>query len=369
MTVRGSVVLGVVAVGVGLWTAAAAWGASVSPLCNGQPCADGFWYAIGSNEQLSLTWQITPWTNTYTGCAQQVYTQDTTATLSCAASWPGGSNDSRQYTVYVEASSPTFRSAAIARPPDSKGWYNHPVEGTFTGAGYSGPASCSSTTYAGPDTPNATVTGSCRDPAGKPATTTITFPYAATPPALNMTADPGDRTVGLHWSIGDVAPLASMKITRKPGLRGHSPSVLYRGQAGGYADSRVQNGVPYRYTFTARDQAGNVSVRSLWVTPGPRLLAPAPRARVSAPPLLRWTPVRGASYYNVQLYRAGSKVLSAWPAGAGLQLRRAWRFDGRRYRLGSGSYRWYVWPGFGRPAAAQYGPAIGTSTFVVERHA
>jgi hypothetical protein len=182
-----------------------------------------------------------------------------------------------------------------------------------------------------------------------------------------MTAAPGDRTVDLHWSVsGDVAPLASLQVTRKPGLRGRSSSVLYRGRAGAYVDSRVQNGIRYRYTLTARDQAGNVSMRSLVATPGPRLLAPGQRARVSAPPLLQWTPVRGASYYNVQLYRAGIKVFSEWPARAGLRLPRAWRLDGRRYRLRSGTYRWYVWPGFGRPAEARYGPAIGSRTFVVE---
>jgi hypothetical protein len=240
---------------------------------------------------------------------------------------------------------------------------------TFAGSAFSAIASCTAPIYAGPAAPSATVTGSCTDNAGKTATASATFPYAATPPSVDIAADPGDRIVELHWSTGDVAPLASLKVTRRPGLRGHSSSVLYRGNGGAYADSRVRNGRRYRYEFTARDQAGNVTVSSMVVMPGPRLLAPAPRARVSAPPLLQWTPVRGASYYNVQLYRAGSKVLSEWPARARLQLGRAWRLDGRRYRLGSGSYRWYVWPGFGRPAAAQYGPAIGTRTFVVERHA
>jgi hypothetical protein len=87
-------------------------------------------------------------------------------------------------------------------------------------------------------------------------------------------------------------------------------------------------------------------------------------ARVSAPPLLRWTPVRGATYYNVQLYRDGN-VLSAWPAHASLQLTSTWRFAGRRYKLKPGRYRWYVWPGLGHRAAARYGPKVGTGTFVV----
>ena len=55
--------------------------------------------------------------------------------------------------------------------------------------------------------------------------------------------------------------------------------------------------------------------------------------------MLSWTPVPGASYYNVQLYRGDPrKVLSLWPATASLQLKHTWRFEGRRYRLKPGKY-------------------------------
>ena len=80
--------------------------------------------------------------------------------------------------------------------------------------------------------------------------------------------------------------------------------------------------------------------------------------------MLTWTPVRGATYYNVQLYRQGAKVLSMWPAHARLQLPRNWRFDGHRYRLRPGRYRWFVWPGFGKRSAGRYGHRIGAGTFV-----
>ena len=131
---------------------------------------------------------------------------------------------------------------------------------------------------------------------------------------------------------------------------------------------RVSNGVRYTYTITARDQAGNSSVRSVVVTPGPQLLSPAPNARLTDPPMLAWTPVRGATYYNVQLYSGDPrKVLSLWPAHASLQLKRTWRFDGRRYRLRPGRYRWFVWPGFGKRSAGRYGNRIGSGTFIVVR--
>jgi hypothetical protein len=95
------------------------------------------------------------------------------------------------------------------------------------------------------------------------------------------------------------------------------------------------------------------------------LLAPLSGARVTRPPLLRWRPVRRATYYNVQLYRTGRKVLTAWPSRTKLQLRARWRFNGRLERLKSGSYRWYVWPGYGRAADRRYGDLLGTSTFIV----
>jgi hypothetical protein len=81
--------------------------------------------------------------------------------------------------------------------------------------------------------------------------------------------------------------------------------------------------------------------------------------------MLTWTPVGGASYYNVQLYLRGRQIFSAWPAGADVQVGRSWRFDGRRYRLEAGRYRWYVWPGFGARTAARYGPLIGRGAFTV----
>ena len=101
--------------------------------------------------------------------------------------------------------------------------------------------------------------------------------------------------------------------------------------------------------------------------PGRRRIAPAPSALVDAttPPLLRWTPVRGAQYYNVQLFRDGRKILSAWPTRARLQLKRAWRYGGTRERFEAGTYRWQVWPGRGARSKADYGPRIGIRKFVV----
>jgi len=102
------------------------------------------------------------------------------------------------------------------------------------------------------------------------------------------------------------------------------------------------------------------------VTATGALLNPVPGARVSAPPFLVWAPVKGASYYNVQLVRGG-RILSAWPKRARLKLPLSWVYKGHHYRLHRGVYQWYVWPGFGRLVAGRYGRRVGGSSFFYAR--
>jgi hypothetical protein len=188
--------------------------------------------------------------------------------------------------------------------------------------------------------------------------------YGGAPPPLRVAANTGDGAVSLQWRAG--VALSSLVLSRSPGIGGAARSVVYRGSRASFRDTNVRNGVRYRYTLTAVDPAGIASVRTIFVTAGPHLIAPMVGARLNAPPLLSWTPVNGASYYNVQLFRAG-KILSAWPTEVRLQLQRTWTFEGRRIRLKPGRYRWYVWPGFGSRSAARYGSLVGSGSFTVSR--
>jgi hypothetical protein len=86
---------------------------------------------------------------------------------------------------------------------------------------------------------------------------------------------------------------------------------------------------------------------------------------VSSPPMLTWKKIRGARYYNVQLYLGKNKVLSTWPRTNSLQLKQRWHFRGKTLTLTQGHYRWYVWPGFGNLSAHRYGHRIGRSSFRV----
>jgi hypothetical protein len=83
--------------------------------------------------------------------------------------------------------------------------------------------------------------------------------------------------------------------------------------------------------------------------------------------VLRWSAVAKATYYNVQLFREGRKILTLWPTKPTLQVPSSWRFTGTTFRLTPGVYRWYVWPGFGPRSANRYGKLLGTRSFVVVR--
>jgi hypothetical protein len=63
---------------------------------------------------------------------------------------------------------------------------------------------------------------------------------------------------------------------------------------------------------------------------------------------MRWKAVGGATYYHLQLFRRGKRILAAWPLWPETALRPGVELGGRRYRLEPGTYRWYVWAGAGR---------------------
>jgi hypothetical protein len=80
---------------------------------------------------------------------------------------------------------------------------------------------------------------------------------------------------------------------------------------------------------------------------------------------LAWKPDPKATYYNVQLWRKAKRILSLWPHRTSVQLPGRWKYDGRRYRLTDGRYRWYVFPGYGRQSQKRFGKLLGSSSFVV----
>ncbi|TML34715.1 MAG: hypothetical protein E6G24_03770 [Actinobacteria bacterium] len=176
----------------------------------------------------------------------------------------------------------------------------------------------------------------------------------------------GYRLLKLTWSLPRDPDLAAVRVVRSRSPKSAAQSVVLDGKGTGYVDKRFQNGAYYRYEIRSYDASGNASRRvSVVVPPSVLLRAPREGAVLRAPPRLLWVGVPGATYYNVQLYRGSQKLLSAWPAKAKLSMRSTWTYQGRRFRLEKGLYRWWVWPGFGPRSKAAYGQLLGTSTFVV----
>ena len=72
-------------------------------------------------------------------------------------------------------------------------------------------------------------------------------------------------------------------------------TLVFRGRDDEFVDRKLRNGARYRYELTAIDQAGNRSRASVSAVPtASPLLEPARGARLSAPPLLVWEPVKRA---------------------------------------------------------------------------
>ena len=287
----------------------------------------------------------------------------------------GNVGNAEPVVLRYDGTAPLVTGGSPARTPDANGWYNHPVAIAFTGTdGTSGLAGCSTSTYEGPDSAAASLLGTCTDIAGN-TSAPVGHPlqYDATPPEITR-AVPERGPDANGWYNRPV----SFVIEGKDATSGIQacPGTTYSGP----------NGAASSFLGQCSDRAGNLASRAFGLKFDTALLSPATtqaplrrRLRLIAPaagavikagrrPLLRWTPVPGASYYNVQLFRKG-KILSAWTSRPRYRLGLRWRHGGRRYRLIPGDYQWIVWPGFGPRSKADYGRRIGRRTFEVARAA
>jgi len=279
-----------------------------------------------------------------------------------------GSTGSATVSIRFEASPPTV-SPTPERPPDADGWYNHPVKVAFSGqdAG-SGLADCTAPlTYAGPDGNPAKVVGQCRDAVGHvSAPVAFELRYDHTKPA--RPAVKAKRTAGavtLTWT--KPADAVRALVVRAPGRKGRKPSPVYTGKGLRLVDRSARGPTRYWYEVRVYDQAGNVASRTLAVQPSTGILAPVPGAALRKAPLVRWAPVAKARFYNVQLWRGRTKILTIWPAKPRLRLQDTWAFAGRTQHLRNGPYTLYVWPAFGTLAAPRYGALVGRVGFKLRR--
>ena len=339
-------------------TASCSSAAGVSDTCSR-------WYTSPS---VAVRWAWQPDTPTFSGCQNESFTAEMRpVTRSCRVDW-GGTIIIKSVWIGIDRTAPQVVSYQTDRPPDYNGWFNHPVGLTFQGSDRtSGVVSCSSITFGGPEGQGVPASGSCLDAAGHTGVGSLPINYDATaPPAPVVDALPGDHRVSLDWST---SPDSQAEVVRDP--RGDAPPVVvYSGPGGSFTDLGLKNGRRYRYVVSLIDQAGNRAPGTASAVPtGGKLLLPArgERIRKVEVPLLVWRKVRKASYYNVQIFRGRTKVLSSWPRRPQFRLKRRWRFGGKSYRLLAGKYCWFVWPGFGKRAERDYGKRLGRSCFWIVR--
>jgi len=331
-----------------------------------QPDLNG-WY----NQAIRVAWSGTDATSGIGSCtAPTVYSGPDAANASLTGDCvdrAGNQGAVETFSLAYDATAPHV-VATPARAPDSNGWYNHALTVSFSGTDVmSGLGTCTRATYSGPDNPVAFIGGSCRDRAGNQGTASISVKYDGTAPAVTLlVTKPGKRTAEVIWRTTPDA--LSVELVRSPGLNGEAQTVVFRGAgtATSYLDTGLRPGREYHYSLGAVDQAANEGTKTLDFTARGALIVPGPGEQVAKPPLLVWSAVKGASYYNVVLIR-GRRVFSAWPVRARLQLSRSWKYRGRKYTLRPGTYRWYVWPGRGKLSAGRYGKLLGASSFVVKR--
>jgi hypothetical protein len=301
------------------------------------------------------------------GCEPSVKIDDpnTGTTRTCSATSLGGTTSITTKTIKIDADPPAGVSAGPSRAPDANGWYNHAFGVAWSGSdATSGIAGCSSTTYSGPDQGGGTITGGCTDLAGNSSSTTFAFRYDATPPQLSsVSVQSTDGANIVHWKSSSPEDVAAISRLAR---RGRAEKSLFSGAGVGFVDKKIQDGVEYRYTVRTFDQAGNASQ--------PRTVLALPKVvslgkvgytpRAARQPILSWPARGGASYYHVQLFRNGKRILAAWPLTTELPLRTHWRWAGRAYRLTPAKYAWFAWAGYGRRAAARY-KLLGHSSFIV----
>jgi hypothetical protein len=292
-------------------------------------------------------------------------------TLSCWAQNSDGRATAVTRVLKIDATPPTGLTAHVSRRSDFHGWFTHPVKIRWTGTdATSGIAHCSTATYRGPDSGSGIANGGCLDQAGNSGLLPVHLSYDATPPVLRkVTEESTDAGQTLHW----ISSSTSDRIVIHRAIRGRKArTTVFKGiaPAGAFTDTKIRPGIQYVYSLRSFDEANNASkVRSLAGLLQILTLKKTPYVPLAAAnPTLRWGPVRGADYYNVQLFRGSKRIYSAWPKMHQLGLPASWKWSGRVYRPTTGRYRWYVWAGFGPRRLARY-RSVGSARFVIPRWA
>lgn len=370
MIVRRSTLAGLLCLGLALMSATTASAAqpTISYTIDGIPGTNGWYRGSTNGDNVIVHWSVSL-DATSTNCLAAITVPGPTAgsTQTCWAQNADGLTTAVTRPIKIDATPPTGLRARFSRRPDYHGWYNHPVTIRWSGTdAMSKIAGCSSVTYRGPDSGTATASGGCTDKAGNSAVAPVQLAYDSTPPVVtNVTERSSAADNALAWA--STSPSDRIIVRRR--IRGRKArKMVFRGVGTTFDDKRIKAGYEYLYSVRSVDEAGNVS-KAASVAAFPKILTlrKTPYVVHAAPtPILRWGRVRGAGYYNLQVFRGSKRIYSAWPTGHQVGLTAAWRWSGRRRFLIPGQYRWYVWAGFGARKLARY-RFVGSERFVLVR--
>ena len=124
--------------------------------------------------------------------------------------------------------------------------------------------------------------------------------------------------VTVRWANPVAADLAHVDVvlnSRRPPRDATDGTLAYRGLATSIVLTMRAGQRRYLALFSV-DRSGNVSAAARRVVSLASLvpLRPLSGSSVSTAPRLTWKATKGASYYNLQVFRNGKRVLVAWPS-------------------------------------------------------
>ena len=219
--------------------AAFAAGPTISYTVTSGTAGDNGWY------RSQVTAQIAVAGANDTSCPAVKTFRTSSDSLSCSAT-DGVSTIQFNLQFKIDTDAPTITGTTPSRDTDHNGWFNHPFSVAFVGTDpTSGIASCTSSSYAGPDTSSGSISGTCRDNAGNvSAPASYAVKYDATPPTATGAAA---RAPDANGWFNHAVPVAFTGTDATSGIDSCTGGTTYAGPDSG---SVTLNGA-------CTDQAGN----------------------------------------------------------------------------------------------------------------
>ena len=243
-----------------------------------------------------------------------------------SASVPGtcrdkaGNTGTASFGLHYDSTPPAVAATTPDRQPDSNGWYNHGLTVTYSGTdATSGIDSCDAPTYDKPDDPSAAVSGRCRDKAGNASAPGSVRVQVRLDAAEAHEARPRRGERRCRADLDGVRRRRGRQDHADPRHRraGHALRRQAHHRVHGQEGAERQ---PLRVCRRGPRRRRAMQSKARGTPTRRRRCSPRGRPQlVRGGTTLRWRAAPHATYYNVQLWLRGRKVLTSWPAGPSLR--------------------------------------------------